>query len=177
MVHVTDHLARFCPSWCDRHLAGGLHPCRVRPQPRNRQSLRPGRLGHQRVLRLPLSLLVEPTLHLIATSSGLPVAFALTGAKTDERDTCLDMLAFAGLARPGPDRHRRQGQPAGQLRNRADHAGITLLPPHLQQGEAPRPLSATPTTCLPDLSIPHLIWPGTPPIGGQLVRGTDSSMA
>ncbi len=101
MVHVTDHLARFCPSWCDRHLAGGLHPCRVPPQPRNRQSLRPGRLGHQRVLRLPLSLLVEPTLHLIATSSGLPVAFALTGAKTDERDTCLDMLAFAGLARPG----------------------------------------------------------------------------
>ena len=32
-------------------------------------------------------------LHLVCTLHGLPVAFALTGAKTDERETLLDLLA------------------------------------------------------------------------------------
>ncbi len=36
-------------------------------------------------------------LHLITTPSGLPVAYALTGAKTDERDTALDMIALTAL--------------------------------------------------------------------------------
>jgi hypothetical protein len=43
-------------------------------------------------------------LHLVATLHGLPVAFALTGAKADERDVLLDMFtAGADLlaARPG----------------------------------------------------------------------------
>ncbi len=31
-------------------------------------------------------------LHLVCTLQGLPVAFALTGAKTDERETLLDLL-------------------------------------------------------------------------------------
>ena len=52
-------------------------------------------------------------LHLITTPSGLPVAFALTGAKQDERDTCLpdrrssggvrdDASTGSGTAAPGP---------------------------------------------------------------------------
>lgn len=32
-------------------------------------------------------------LHLVCTLQGLPVAFALTGAKADERETLLDLLA------------------------------------------------------------------------------------
>ena len=43
-------------------------------------------------------------LHLVCTLHGLPVAFALTGAKADERDTLLDMLAAdpaLAAARPG----------------------------------------------------------------------------
>ncbi|MDN3271547.1 IS982 family transposase [Streptomyces sp. MA15] len=43
-------------------------------------------------------------LHLVCTLQGLPVAFALTGAKADERETLLDLLAAEpGLtsARPG----------------------------------------------------------------------------
>ncbi|GAA2454714.1 hypothetical protein GCM10010405_43240 [Streptomyces macrosporus] len=43
-------------------------------------------------------------LHLMCTLQGLPVAFALTGAKADERETLLDLLAAEpGLtsARPG----------------------------------------------------------------------------
>jgi len=42
-------------------------------------------------------------LHLVCTLGGLPVAFALTGAKADERETLLDMLAIEQLTgqRPG----------------------------------------------------------------------------
>lgn len=40
-------------------------------------------------------------LHMVCTLRGLPVAFALTGAKADERETLLDLLAAeqAGLSR------------------------------------------------------------------------------
>ena len=50
-------------------------------------------------------------LHLVCTLQGLPIAFALTGAKADERETLLDLLAAEpGLAaaRPAPDADRRQ---------------------------------------------------------------------
>lgn len=43
-------------------------------------------------------------LHLVCTLGGLPVLFTLTGAKADERETLIDMLAAApevSLARPG----------------------------------------------------------------------------
>lgn len=43
-------------------------------------------------------------LHVVCTLEGLPIAFALTGAKADERETLLDLLsAESGLvaARPG----------------------------------------------------------------------------
>jgi len=55
-------------------------------------------------------------LHLITTPSGLPLAFALTGAKADERDTCLDMIAFSGLDTEGVTPHRRQGLPPRRVR-------------------------------------------------------------
>ncbi|MFF4129753.1 transposase [Microbispora rosea] len=35
---------------------------------------------------------VRRRLHLVCTLQGLPVAFALTGAKVDERETLLDLL-------------------------------------------------------------------------------------
>jgi hypothetical protein len=44
-------------------------------------------------------------LHLVCTLGGLPIAFALTGAKADERETLLDIFATEpGLVfdRPGP---------------------------------------------------------------------------
>lgn len=42
-------------------------------------------------------------LHLMTTPSGLPVAFALTGAKHDEREVCADMIAVDPT---WPDPHR-----------------------------------------------------------------------
>ena len=49
-------------------------------------------MGRVRVLRLPFPLLLGLRLHLVCALRGLPVAFALTGAKADERQTPLDML-------------------------------------------------------------------------------------
>ena len=77
-------------------------------------------------------------LHLVATPSGLPVAFALAGAKADERDVCAAMIDAAGIARPGQtliadNRYRRAAFEA-QLNT----AGITLLRP-ATRSEAPRP--------------------------------------
>ncbi|GAA3476194.1 hypothetical protein GCM10018966_007210 [Streptomyces yanii] len=40
-------------------------------------------------------------LHLVCTLQGLPIAFVLTGAKADERETLLDLLA-AECAAPAP---------------------------------------------------------------------------
>lgn len=46
-----------------------------------------------------------PRLRLVCTLRGLPVAFALTGAKADERETLLDLLA----AEPPVNRARSAG--------------------------------------------------------------------
>jgi len=80
-------------------------------------------------------------LHLICTLQGLPVAFALTGAKADERETLLDLLASdPGLL------HGRTGQTLIGDRNYygrafeeelAEH-GIQLLRP-ARKGERQRP--------------------------------------
>lgn len=44
-------------------------------------------------------------LHLVCTLQGLPIAFALTGVKADERETLLDLLAAeCELLRERPDR-------------------------------------------------------------------------
>ncbi len=80
-------------------------------------------------------------LHLIATLHGLPVGFALTGAKADERQVLLSVLA----ADPGLLDDRRRGQLLiadkhyyGREFEAALHAGgLDLLRP-TRKGEAPR---------------------------------------
>ncbi|MEU4806310.1 IS982 family transposase [Actinosynnema sp. NPDC023587] len=80
-------------------------------------------------------------LHLVCTPGGLPVGFALTGAKADERTTLLDILdadpALAG-DRPGQtlvaDRHYY----GREFEQRLGDAGIELLRP-ARKGEAERP--------------------------------------
>lgn len=78
-------------------------------------------------------------LHLITTPSGLPVAFALAGAKTDERDTALDMIAFnPELHRPGqPSRPTRAtGAPASRPRSTIP-ASPSSVPPSVLNSPAP----------------------------------------
>ncbi|WP_033213752.1 IS982 family transposase [Kitasatospora phosalacinea] len=79
-------------------------------------------------------------LHLVCTLHGLPVAFALTGAKADERQTLLGMLhAEPGLvrARPGQtliaDRHYY----GAAFEHELAEQGLHLLRP-ARKGEPPR---------------------------------------
>ena len=49
-----------------------------------------------------------------ATPAGLPVTFALAGAKADERDVCAAMIDRAGLDRPGQTIESINRPPKGQ---------------------------------------------------------------
>lgn len=64
-------------------------------------------------------------LHLICTPSGLPVAYALTGAKTDERDTALDMITLdPDLHRPGQILMADKGYRRASFEHHLADAGI-----------------------------------------------------
>lgn len=80
-------------------------------------------------------------LHLVTTVAGLPVGFALTGAKADERTVLTEILATTpGLA--DPDRARQviigdKNYYGKTFEAELAGAGITLLRP-ARKGEAPR---------------------------------------
>jgi hypothetical protein len=80
-------------------------------------------------------------LHLIATLHGLPVGFALTGAKADERQVLISVLAADPSLLQGRDRQvliadkNYYGQ---QFQTTLHEAGLTLLRP-ARKGERPRP--------------------------------------
>ncbi len=79
-------------------------------------------------------------LHLIATSHGLPIAFAITGAKTDERSVVSDLLQTdPGLGqRPGMILIGDKNYYGHQFEAELASAGIELLRP-ARKGEQPRP--------------------------------------
>ncbi len=66
-------------------------------------------------------------LHLLCTLHGLPVAFALTGAKSDERLVLLDILAATAL----PDGHHTliadKNHYGRTFQTELDNSGVTLL--------------------------------------------------
>jgi hypothetical protein len=80
-------------------------------------------------------------LHLIATLHGLPVGFALTGAKADERQVLISVLAADPSLLQGRDRQvliadkNYYGQ---EFQTTLHEAGLTLLRP-ARKGERPRP--------------------------------------
>jgi hypothetical protein len=80
-------------------------------------------------------------LHLVCTLQGLPVAFALTGAKADERDVLTGMLTDSpGLvtARPGQTLIGDKNYYGRDFEAAMAGAGIRLLRP-ARKGEPPRP--------------------------------------
>lgn len=79
-------------------------------------------------------------LHLLCTPAGLPVAFALTGAKADERDTLLGMLdADPALrsARLNQQLMADKNYYGKQFETELASKGVTLLRP-ARKGEKPR---------------------------------------
>ncbi len=132
MQHVIAHLARTCPSFTDDVWLVDSTPVECG---RSRETVKRSDLAgwaeygycasHSRFfwgLRL----------HLIATPSGLPIAYALTGAKTDERDTCLDMIALNDLDRPGQTLIADKGYRRTSFETELNAAGITLIRPALK---------------------------------------------
>jgi hypothetical protein len=79
-------------------------------------------------------------LHLIATLHGLPIAFALTGAKADERQTLLDVLGADPdliAARPGQTLIADKHYYGRQFEHDLTAAGLRLLRP-ARKGEPER---------------------------------------
>ncbi|WP_017602434.1 IS982 family transposase [Nocardiopsis lucentensis] len=79
-------------------------------------------------------------LHLVCTLSGLPIAFALTGAKADERTTLTGMLAADPdlvAQRPGQTLIADKNYYGRDFEHRLTDAGLSLLRP-ARKGESPR---------------------------------------
>ena len=80
-------------------------------------------------------------LHVIATLHGLPLGWALTGAKADERVTCWDLLQTTpALSKPRDATQTLiadKGYNGATFEDDLDQAGITLLRP-ARKGEKPR---------------------------------------
>lgn len=80
-------------------------------------------------------------LHLVCTLQGLPVAFALTGAKTDERETLLDLLDAEPellVTRPGQTLIGDKNYFGRDFEHQLAEHGIQLLRP-ARKGEPKRP--------------------------------------
>lgn len=75
-------------------------------------------------------------LHLVTTPSGLPIAYALTSAKTDERDTALDMIAFGEFTTTGQTLIADKGYRRASFETELATAGITLIRPALKSEPA-----------------------------------------
>ena len=127
--HVMACLARACASWHDDVWLVDSTPVECgRSRETQKRSERPGwatygySASHSRYfwgLRL----------HLITTPSGLPITFALAGAKADERDVCWDMIARAGVARRGQTLIAEVGYRSAAFEAQLNNAGITLIGP------------------------------------------------
>jgi hypothetical protein len=81
-------------------------------------------------------------LHLIATPSGLPVAYALTGAKVDERDTALAMIHLdpALDGRTGQVLMADKGYRSAAFEAELNQRGITLIRRKVRSEKTQRPL-------------------------------------
>lgn len=137
LSHVIGWLARNSPSWDDDLWLVDSTPVECA---RSRQTAQRSDLGgwaeygyspsHSRYfwgLRL----------HLVATPAGLPIGFALAGAKADERDTALGILEAGGLARRGQVLIADKGYRSATFEAQLNEAGITLIRPQTKS-ESPR---------------------------------------
>ena len=77
-------------------------------------------------------------LHIVATASGLPVAFALAGPKVDERDVARDLLHAGPEHFVGQVVMADKGYRSQDFDTFADASGITLVRPAMKN-ELPRP--------------------------------------
>jgi len=143
LQHIISALARDCPSWHDGLWLAVSTPVECG---RSRETVKRSDMAgyasygycasHSRWFR-------GLRLHLIATSSGQPVAYALTSAKTDERDTALAMLQLdpALADRNGQVLIADKGYRSTSFESEPNERGITLIRPALKSEKTVRPLT------------------------------------
>lgn len=138
LQHVIAYLARSCPSFTDDIWLVDSTPVECG---RSRETTKRSDLAGWATYGYCAShsrFFWGLRLHLVTTPSGLPVAYALAGAKTDERDTALDMIALGGLDTAGQTLIADKGYRRASFETELADAGITLIRPNLKS-EAPRP--------------------------------------
>lgn len=136
--HVIGFLARQCPSFTDDIWLVDSTPVECG---RSRETVKRSDLAGWATYGYCAShsrFFWGLRLHLITTPSGLPINFALAGAKTDERDTAADMIAFAGLNTAGQTLIADKGYRRASFEAELNAVGVTLIRPNLKS-ENPRP--------------------------------------
>ena len=137
MQHVISAIARECPCWHDGIWCVDSTPVECgRSRATQQRSALAGwaeygySAAHSRYfwgLRL----------HLIATPAGLPVSFAATGAKADEREVCTAMLDRDQLKRAGQVIIPDKGYRSAELEEHLNDLGMTHIRP-AAKNEKPR---------------------------------------
>ena len=141
MQHIIATLARDCPSWHDDVWLVDSTPVECG---RSRETVKRSDMAGYASYGYCAShsrWLWGLRLHLIATPSGLPVAYALTNATTDERVTALAMMHLdpSLLDRDGQTLIADKGYRSASFEAELNDAGITLIRPSLKSEKA-RPL-------------------------------------
>ena len=143
MQHIIAALARDCPSWNDDLWLVDSTPVECG---RSRETVKRSDLAGYASYGYCAShtrWFWGMRLHLIATPSGLPIAYALTSATTDERDTALAMIHLDPNL---DDRHGQvlmadKGYRSATFEAELNARGITLIRPSIRSENANRPLT------------------------------------
>ena len=143
MQHIIATLARDCPSWHDDLWLVDSTPVECG---RSRETVKRSDMAGYASYGYCAShsrFFWGLRLHLIATPSGLPVAYALTGAKIDERDTALAMIHLdpALDGRAGQVLMADKGYRSAAFETELNDRGITLIRPAIKSEKAQRPLT------------------------------------
>ncbi len=143
MQHIIATLARDCPSWHDDLWLVDSTPVECG---RSRETVKRSDMAGYATYGYCAShsrFFWGLRLHLIATPSGLPVAFALTGAKTDERDTALAMIHLdpALGVRSGQVLMADKGYRSATFEAEFNVRGITLIRPAVRSEKPGRLLT------------------------------------
>ena len=137
MQHIIAWLARDCPSWWDDLWLVDSTPVECGRSRTTQQRSALGGWAEYGYCASHSRYFWGLRFHLVATPSGLPIAFALAPAKADERDIATEMIAHARLARAGQALMADKGYRSASFEEDLNEAHMTLIRPATKT-EAPR---------------------------------------